>query len=216
VATILIYSNNPNLASHCTHALIGENKISMLSSIQPEINADAVLFDAKKLDDDPGLLATFASHSCRFLVMGMNWPEEKQIEAMVFGAAGYCEQSETAENIKRAVDSILKGDIWIRRSLVPKVIRSLSEHRRANSNKYAPIDISGLLKQFDTLSEREIEVADLIQLGESNKRIATYLNISERTVKAHLSSIFRKLAVDDRLQLAILLKELEQHRKVTS
>jgi DNA-binding NarL/FixJ family response regulator len=64
----------------------------------------------------------------------------------------------------------------------------------------------------DSLSEREVEVANLIRKGENNKGIAQVMNISERTVKAHLSSIFRKFEVDDRLRLAIRLKEIDQYR----
>jgi len=55
------------------------------------------------------------------------------------------------------------------------------------------------------LSEREIEVAKLIAMGDSNKVIARKLNITERTVKSHVSTIFTKLDVKDRLKLAYYL-----------
>jgi DNA-binding NarL/FixJ family response regulator len=64
----------------------------------------------------------------------------------------------------------------------------------------------------DSLSTRELEVANMIRQGENNRSIAEAMNISERTVKAHLSSIFRKFNVDDRLRLAIRLKEVDQYR----
>ncbi len=216
MANILIYSNNPRLTAHWTHALMGENNISMLTNIRCQLNADAVLFDAKKLDEDKSLLSTFADKSVKFLVVGSNWPEEKQIEIMLHGAAGYCEATESTAIIKRAIECILKGDIWIRRGLVPKVIGSLTNLRRGQVSNLKPGNYLETMKRLETLSVREIEVADLIQSGENNKRIAMELNISERTVKAHLSSIFRKLEVDDRLHLAILLKELGQHRKEIS
>jgi len=216
VANILIYSNNPHLTAHWTHALIGEYSISMLPNIRCQFNADAVLFDAKKLDEDASLLSIFGNQNCRFLVIGSNWPEQKQIEVLVRGAAGYCDQSESAELLKRAVESILKGDIWIRRGLVPKVIGALTGARQIHGTKAKSADIEQLFTMLDSLSAREMEVADMIQQGENNKRIALVLNISERTVKAHLSSIFRKLNVADRLHLAILLKEIDQHRKVMS
>ncbi|MBV5337679.1 MAG: response regulator transcription factor [Deltaproteobacteria bacterium] len=56
------------------------------------------------------------------------------------------------------------------------------------------------------LTEREREVAVLVAHGECNKEIARELNIAERTVKAHLSTVFEKLDVRDRLQLAIHLR----------
>lgn len=195
--------------------MIGENNVSMLSSIRCEFTADAVLVDARKFDEDCNLLALFSSQKIRFLIIGSNWPEEKQIEAMVRGASGYCDECEPADLLKRAVNSILEGDIWIRRSLVPKVIGALTQARQPVGNSIKSADVEERIKMFDTLSAREMEVAEMIQIGESNKRIALVLNISERTVKAHLSSIFRKLNVDDRLHLAILLKELEQHRNIS-
>lgn len=184
----------------------------MLHSIHSEFSADAVIFDAKKLDDDASLLAVFANKNTRFLVMGCDWPEHKQIEVLINGAAGYCEQSEAAELLTRAVASILAGDIWIRRALVPKVIGVLTGVKR---RQLAPntVDTEQKLKKLASLSARELEVADMIRQGENNKRIASAMNISERTVKAHLSSIFRKLNVDDRLRLAILLKEIDQYHR---
>jgi two-component system, NarL family, nitrate/nitrite response regulator NarL len=216
VANILIYSNNPHLTAHWTHALIGENSVSMLQNIRNEFQADAVLIDARKLDEDVSLLSIFTDQNSRFLVIGSNWPEQNQIDVMVRGAAGYCDENEPAELLKKAVESILKGDIWIRRSLVPKVIGALASNRRFPGSAVKTVDVEEQIKIFDTLSVREMEVADMIQIGENNKRIALVLNISERTVKAHLSSIFRKLNIDDRLHLAIFLKEIEHYRKVIS
>ena len=89
MANILIYSNNPHLTAHWTHALIGENSVSMLPNIRCNFSAYAVLIDARKLDEDESLLSVFSNQHCRFLVIGSNWPEQKQIEVMVLGAAGY-------------------------------------------------------------------------------------------------------------------------------
>ena len=66
------------------------------------------------------------------------------------------------------------------------------------------IESSALLT---TLSSRELDVANMIRVGENNKAIADTLDISERTVKAHLTSIFKKLEVPDRLHLALYMKE---------
>lgn len=216
MAKILIYSNNPQLTAHWTHALIGENTVSMLTNIHSEFTADAVLIDARKLDEDESLFAIFSRQNYRFLVIGSDWPEDKQIDILVLGAAGYCDESEPPELLKRAIDSILQGDIWVRRSLVPKVIAALSRGRQHQADQLKSEDLQARIKLLENLSIREMEVAEMIQIGESNKRIAMVMNISERTVKAHLSSIFRKLSIDDRLHLAIFLKEVEQYRKATS
>ncbi len=214
VANILIYSNNPNLIAQCSHVLLSEHNVSRLLNAQQDYQADAIIFDAKKLDEDANLLKTIAGKNIRFLVVGMDWPEQKQIDVLVHGAAGYCESSEISYLLNRAIECILHGDIWIRRALVPKVIGVLTGHLHGlkTPSPLAPEKREELIKMADSLSEREVEVANLIRKGENNKGIAQVMNISERTVKAHLSSIFRKFEVDDRLRLAIRLKEIDQYR----
>ncbi len=213
VANILIYSSNPQLAAEWTHALISDHSVNRLLNVRNEFNADAVILDARKLDDDDTLMTAFTNRSTRFLVIGSNWPEQKQINVLIHGAAGYCDEIEVPNLLKRAVDSILQGDIWIRRSLVPKMIGILTAQRHSQLSRQAmPVDIDAMICMLDSLSVREMEVANMIRQGENNKRIALAMNISERTVKAHLSSIFRKLEVDDRLRLAIRLKEIDQYR----
>lgn len=211
MANILIFSNNPQLTAQWTHALTADHNVSRLLSVRNEYSADAVIFDAHKLDEDASLLFLFANKNTRFLVMGANWSEQKQIDVLVHGAAGYCEQSEAEELLKRAVDCILLGDIWIRRALVPKVISVLTGNFPAGKTSQASLqEREKLIEMANSLSVRELEVAKMIRKGENNRNIALAMNISERTVKAHLSSVFRKFEVDDRLNLAIRLKEVEQ------
>ncbi|MGZ5525751.1 MAG: helix-turn-helix transcriptional regulator [Methylomonas sp.] len=199
------------MTAQWTHALMGEFNVSMLLNVHSQINADAVLLDARKLDEDPGLMSIFANQNSRFLVVGSNWPENKQIAVLVRGAAGYCDEAESMEMLIKAVRSILGGDIWISRALVPKVIGLLANTRQFHGANTKIIDGEEMLNRVATLSVREKEVADMIRNGENNKCIALKMSISERTVKAHLSSIFRKLNVADRLHLAVLLKEIDQY-----
>jgi two-component system, NarL family, nitrate/nitrite response regulator NarL len=106
-----------------------------------------------------------------------------------------------------ATNSILQGDIWVQRHLVPKIIETLIN--LTNTKKTAPQDSQPVSStNLQTLTLRELDVAKMIRKGENNKMIAAALNISERTVKAHLTSIFQKLHVQDRVHLALLLKEL--------
>lgn len=213
MANILIYSNNPQLIAEWTHVLIADHSVSRLLNVHNQYQADVVIFDARKLDDDAGLMAVFDNKNTRFLVMGSDWPEQKQIDVLVRGAAGYCEEAEAAKLLKRAVDCILQGDIWIRRALVPKVIGVLTGSLNTTHNNHMTVtDIDKLIAKAASMSAREMEVANMIRQGQNNKNIAQAMNISERTVKAHLSSIFRKFEVEDRLGLAICLKEIDQYR----
>ena len=139
-----------------------------------------------------------------FLLSGSQWPEEKQVDAIIHSAAGYYDLAEPDVMLQKAVTHILQGDIWVHRRMVPKVIHSLIESRQAAA---ASADNPLAKVLLENLSLREMDVANMIGEGKSNKHIALALNISERTVKAHLTSIFRKLNVSDRLHLAIFLKE---------
>ena len=60
---------------------------------------------------------------------------------------------------------------------------------------------------LENLTRREYEIAMLVGKGESNKKIAQHLAITERTVKAHLTEIFRKLQISDRIKLALIMKD---------
>ena len=213
MANILIYSNNPQLSAVWTHALIAEHSVSRLLNARADYQADAVIFDARKLDEDTSLLTVLAKPNTRFLVVGSHWPDQKQIDVMVHGAAGYYEETESAQLLRQAIDCILKGDVWIRRALVPKVIGVLTGHIKSiHAHQLTPEKRDELMRMADSLSVRELEVANMIRQGENNRSIAMAMDISERTVKAHLSSIFRKFDVDDRLRLAIRLKEVDQYR----
>lgn len=207
MSRILIFSDNKILCNLWISTLSKHFRIKIISKIDNTIDANAVIIDSTKIDDDHNLLSLFNLPKTHFLIIGTDWPEENQIKALVNGASGYCDESESPTLLVQAVNSILKGDIWIQRHLVPKVIGALillNASHKEQAKQQIPIES---IKAFQSLSSREQDVAEMIRLGKKNKSIAADLNISERTVKAHLTSIFKKLNVSDRLHLAILMKE---------
>ena len=203
---IVIFSNNPSLVKLWSHALISHFNIKTASSPNHFNGADVVIIDSKIIDQDSALTHLFENKSTRFLVIGENWSESKQINALVHGAAGYCGESEPAKLLLQAVNSILKGDIWIQRHLVPKVIGTLVKMKSEPLQDKTSDSIESSAR-LSSLSARERDVANMIRNGDNNKSIASNLGISERTVKAHLTSTFKKLQVSDRLHLALYIKE---------
>ncbi|MCF6203813.1 MAG: response regulator transcription factor [Methylococcaceae bacterium] len=202
---VLIFSENNLLIKSWSSALSPIYQISKLDDIDSEFTADAVIIDSQKIDSNNSLLSNFSYKSTRFLIVGSNWPENNQINALIQGAAGYCEASESPKLMIQALEQILKGDIWIQRLLVPKVIGSLM---KIKTSEVEAKKNSSSSKLFESLSSREMDVAKMIQAGKNNKTIASSLYISERTVKAHLTSIFKKLNIPSRLHLAVFIKEL--------
>ncbi|MBV1950849.1 MAG: response regulator transcription factor [Cycloclasticus sp.] len=206
---VVIFSDHLSLVKLWSHALVSHFNIRTVSSFESfeTTDTDVVVIDSSIIDETNNLAHLFSDKSTRFLVVGKGWSESKQINALVHGAAGYCGESEPAKLLVQAINSVLKGDIWIQRHLVTKVIGTLV---RIKSEPLQPSSTSKTIElsaRLDTLSARELDVANMIRNGESNKIIASSLGISERTVKAHLTSTFKKLNVSDRLHLALYIKE---------
>jgi DNA-binding NarL/FixJ family response regulator len=106
--------------------------------------------------------------------------------------------------IGRIMSELLAGGYWVPRLVLERVVEEITIDRE---------DVVGSVCQG--LSPRENEVALWIGRGLSNKRIARELGVTERTVKAHLSNIFQKTPVSDRLELALLMNgELPERVRV--
>lgn len=204
MSKILIFSDDIKLNKLWLTALSQRYTVDISDKLDE--NADLVIIDFHKLENDENLFSSLTHQSTRFLIVGSNWSEEQQIKALTYGASGYCAESDPPTLLLKAVSSVLKGDIWIQRHLVPKVIGSLIQMKSSNK-QVMDKDQSESRALINTLSNRELDVAQMIKTGENNKSIASGLNISERTVKAHLSSIFKKLNVPDRLHLAVFIKD---------
>lgn len=115
------------------------------------------------------------------------------------GAIGYANTYMTPALLLQAVEVVLSGRVWIGQKLMNELIHTL--HAEKGKRKVSGLDLAAA-----NLTERETEIAGLIGKGLTNLEIAEQLGISERTVKAHLSSIYRKTNVQGRLQLALSLQ----------
>ena len=109
---------------------------------------------------------------------------------------GYGNINMPKKTIRDALHIIKKGNIWLYPEFLQMMITSYSKNlHEINQDK------------LTLLSNREQEIASLTKEGFSNKEIASHTNISERTVKAHLSSIYEKLKIKDRVALVIKLSQ---------
>ncbi len=117
------------------------------------------------------------------------------------GIRGCCRDDIEPDQLKYVVEAVQKGELWIRRALSWYLLNELvTITQEKNKIKQAVSDL------LANLTRREYEIATLVGNGESNKQIARLLAITERTVKAHLTEVFRKLDVADRLKLALIVK----------
>lgn len=128
----------------------------------------------------------------KVLVLSHKPSDEVGRAVLSAGASGYAHASTPWSEIERILSTIADGNIWLGRSLLQRLLSDL-DSRLPEAPKAWAIG----------LTVREKEVAVLASTGQSNQSIAQQLDITERTVRAHLSAVFEKLAVTDRLMLAL-------------
>jgi DNA-binding NarL/FixJ family response regulator len=140
----------------------------------------------------------FAAPDTRIIILETaDSPEIDQVDLFKQGVHGFCNSGITPELLVKAVTAVCRGELWLQRSLITRVVEELARGRTpAAGNK------------VKCLTPRELEVAQMVHKGGNNKTIARQLDISERTVKAHLSAIFRKLDIENRLHLALFFNDV--------
>lgn len=128
----------------------------------------------------------------KLLVLSARPSDEVARKALAAGCSGYAHAYSTPTTLTNILHSIATGNIWMGRSLLQRLLQDVDARLPEPGTQWA-----------DQLSRREQEVARFAAMGQSNAEIAERLAISERTVRAHLSAIFEKLQVQDRLMLAL-------------
>ncbi|MEH2944522.1 response regulator transcription factor [Lachnospiraceae bacterium KK002] len=112
------------------------------------------------------------------------------LKAVEIGIDGYLLKESDSSELKKAIFHVIEGETYIQPSMIP-LLNSKMVERNVDKEKIA------------LLTRREMEVLKLLSVGLYNKEIGEKLSISERTVKNHISSIFKKIEVTDRTQAAV-------------
>lgn len=167
----------------------GEECMEKLLEIKPEIllldinmskkNGIEVLKEIKSKNIDVKILILTVHESIEYL-----------LKAVELGADGYIMKDSESAELKKAISVIMNGESYIQPNLIP-----------ALNNRLVARDMDK--DKIESLTSRELEVLIQVANGMFNKEIATSLNISERTVKNHISNIFKKIGVFDRTQAAV-------------
>ncbi len=126
----------------------------------------------------------------RVLMLTIHQDREYLIKALDLGAMGYVLKDAEAKVLVEAIRTVRGGQSYIQSTMARELVTEFKRMKSADANP-------------NQLSEREMEVLKLLAKGMVNKEIAAALFISEKTVKNHISSIFRKLEVQDRTQAAV-------------
>lgn len=167
----------------------GEECLEKLESVLP----DVLLLDInmpKKNGLDVLQEIKKSNKNVKVLMLTVHNELEYLMKAIDIGANGYLLKDSESSELKKAISILLEGEEYIQPSLIP-----------ALNAKMIVRDMDSEI--IESLTRRELEVLKLLAVGMYNKEIAENLNISERTVKNHVSNIFKKISVTDRTQAAV-------------
>lgn len=154
-------------------------EVLLLDINMPKKNGVEVLQEIKKKNIDVKVLILTVHNEVEYL-----------LKAVDIGVDGYILKDAELAELKKAINAVMEGENYIQPNLIP-----------ALNNRLVSRDVDK--DKIDSLTKRELEVLIQVANGMFNKEIADSLNISERTVKNHLSNIFKKIDVSDRTQAAV-------------
>jgi len=154
-------------------------EVLLLDINMPKLNGIEVLTQIKK-----------KNMPVKVLILTVHNETDYLVKAVDIGVDGYILKDSESAELKRAINCLMNGESYIQPSLIP-ALNSRLITRDTDKEK------------IKSLTKREMEVLIQVANGMFNKEIATSLKISERTVKNHISNIFKKIEVSDRTQAAV-------------
>jgi DNA-binding NarL/FixJ family response regulator len=188
------------LSSHADLQVVGEagtlaDAVVLVQSVQP----DVILLGMHQtggfcLDDIPKIIC---SNQSRMIMITSDDAAAITIQAVHRGVLGVVLKSQPPEILIKAIQRVHAGEVWIERSLMANLINDINY-------RHSPFKEDPELQRIAQLSERERQIIQLIGRGWKNQQIANHLCISETTVRHHLTSVYSKLGVSDRLELLVL------------
>jgi DNA-binding NarL/FixJ family response regulator len=184
--------------------IVGEStNAENINELVRSSNPDVVLINADLTSADPLEIAQQAlqiAPRTAVILLVSSEDEERLFQSIKVGVAGYYTRNITPEELEEAIHKVSQGQYLINNELPlfkpQSISRDLKPFRELITEEIVVEDERQDLSS--PLSSREIEILDYIARGNSNKEIAKSLKISDQTVKNHITSILKKLAVNDR------------------
>lgn len=176
--------------------------VSRLSDLEDEvlkIKPKIALLDYELLGTDSVAILRSICTETKIIVIGNAISEEMEWELLKAGIKGCCRKDVEPAFLRQVVVAVQNGELWIRRTVTCRLINELGK----STAKYKAYKAS--LCSLNKLTQREYDIAVRVRNGDNNKQIANVCGITERTVKAHLTEVYLKLGVTDRLNLALVL-----------
>jgi len=157
--------------------------VIILDLVMPQLDGVAAIGQIKRENQD-----------ARILVLTSFADDERVFAAIKAGALGYLLKDSLPKDLLQGIRDVHRGELAIQAAIAHKLMRELQRSARLSSE-------AALIQE--PLTEREVEVLDLVARGLSNQEIAKRLEISERTARTHVSNILDKLHLANRTQAAL-------------
>lgn len=167
----------------------GEECLQIINSLNP----DVLLLDINMPKKDGLEVLQELKKKCpkmKVLVLTVHNEVEYLMKAMDIGINGYLLKDSESAKLKKAIMTVIRGETYIQPDLIPMMNSKMKSMKNDHD-------------KLESLTKRELDVLKNLSVGMYNKEIATKLDISERTVKNHVSNIFKKIGVSDRTQAAV-------------
>jgi DNA-binding NarL/FixJ family response regulator len=175
-----------------------ESDFELVSAALPDISLlqgiDLVLLGSRAGQNLFDLMASLKATrpDLRIIVTGSGMDEETILKAIASGAKGYVDEAATPAEFVQAIRVVNQGSVWAPR----RVLSMFIERVTSSPGRIFP---AGRV----TFTDREKEVLEMLVAGRSNKEIGAALGIEERTVKAHVAKLMRKVGVQNRIALSV-------------
>jgi DNA-binding NarL/FixJ family response regulator len=165
-----------------------------LSDISVRKDLELVLLGSRGGQNLFDLMASLkaARPDLRIIVTGAGMDEETILKAIASGAKGYVDEAAPASEFAQAIRIVHQGSVWAPR----RVLSLFIERVTSTPGRIFP---AGRV----SFTDREKEVLEMLVAGRSNKEIGAALGIEERTVKAHVAKLMRKVGVQNRIALSV-------------
>ena len=171
-----------------------ELSAATLADLQSKTNVDLVLLGNRSAQNLFDVMASLKASrpDLRIIVVGSGADDETILKAIAAGAKGYVDEAAAPSDFIMAIRIVHQGSVWAPRRVLSMFIERVS----ASPGRIFP---AGRV----TFTDREKEVLELLVVGRSNKEIGAALGIEERTVKAHVAKLMRKVGVQNRIALSV-------------
>ena len=184
---------SPSFQTYCANS---ENEALLVLS---QNTSDVVLIEHKLCSDI--IRAELNAQNCKTILLSPTPSFEEGIQALQQGSRGYGNLYSHTDRLIAAINLVKAGDVWLGASIVETLKAATTD-----MNQTLSAERSDTHEEINRLTNKERSVAELTVKGKSNKDIADQLLMSERTVKAHLSSIYQKLSIKNRTELILNYK----------